>query len=217
MSAFTHPQEGLFLVSVFVDPAHRGAGLADRLLAEVLRWARSRPGATRMTLHVHEDNPRAQGFYRRWGFRDTGVRVPYNLDPTQNEVEMRVEFDEPGNARRGVRDRVRRTPRASPPRSASGRGCRGPVVPLLGPGELRRGWWPGVPPWRTGCARGPPRCTPSPPSRWCWSPPGPDHPGRDGAERQEVTESSLKNNVSVLKRAREPADARVVGDSQSRP
>jgi ribosomal protein S18 acetylase RimI-like enzyme len=96
MSAFTHPQEGLFLVSVFVDPAHRGAGLADRLLAEVLRWARSRPGATRMTLHVHEDNPRAQGFYRRWGFRDTGVRVPYNLDPTQNEVEMRVEFAEPG-------------------------------------------------------------------------------------------------------------------------
>jgi threonine dehydratase len=96
MSAFTHPQQGLFLVSVYVDPDHRGGGLADRLLAEVLRWGRNRPGATGMLLHVHEDNPRAQGFYRRWGFTDTGVRVPYDLDPRRREVEMRVTFDEPG-------------------------------------------------------------------------------------------------------------------------
>ncbi|MBB2901288.1 ribosomal protein S18 acetylase RimI-like enzyme [Kineococcus radiotolerans] len=95
MSVFTHPRQGLFLVSVYVDPAHRGEGLADRVLAEVLRWARTRPGQDGIRLHVHERNPRAQAFYHRWGFRDTGVRVPYHLDPTQREVEMRLAFPGP--------------------------------------------------------------------------------------------------------------------------
>ncbi|WP_432542580.1 GNAT family N-acetyltransferase [Kineococcus sp. SYSU DK002] len=96
MGVFTDPVRGLFLVSVFVDPAHRGGGLADRLLTDVLRWAASRPGATGLSLHVHEDNHRAQAFYRRRGFVDTGVRTPYGLDPTRRELEMRVAFGERG-------------------------------------------------------------------------------------------------------------------------
>lgn len=59
MGTFTDLRQGVFLVSVFVDPAHRGGDVADRLMGEVVRWARSRPGADGMLLHVHEDNPRA--------------------------------------------------------------------------------------------------------------------------------------------------------------
>jgi ribosomal protein S18 acetylase RimI-like enzyme len=102
MSAFTHPRQGLYLVSVHVDPAHRGGGLADRLLTEVLRWARAQPGHDGMRLHVHEQNLRAQAFYRRWGFRDTGLRVPYSLDASQRELEMRLEFARPGAGPRGT-------------------------------------------------------------------------------------------------------------------
>jgi ribosomal protein S18 acetylase RimI-like enzyme len=108
MSAFTHPQQGLFLVSVYVDPEHRGGGLADRLLDEVLRWARTRPGRDGILLHVHEQNSRAQAFYRRRGFRDTGVRVPYNLDPTQREVEMRLTFATPPGGSTGSPTEPRR-------------------------------------------------------------------------------------------------------------
>jgi ribosomal protein S18 acetylase RimI-like enzyme len=92
MGAYTDPVEGLYLVSVFVDPAHRGGDLADRLLAEVLAWARTRPGASGITLHVHERNLRAQAFYRRWGFVENGVRVPYVLDTTAEELEMVLQF-----------------------------------------------------------------------------------------------------------------------------
>jgi GNAT superfamily N-acetyltransferase len=53
------------LVGVYVRPSHRGreAGVADALLDTVVEWARSEGSA--LTLHVHEDNPRAVAYYRR--------------------------------------------------------------------------------------------------------------------------------------------------------
>ncbi|NAZ74965.1 GNAT family N-acetyltransferase [Kineococcus sp. T13] len=95
MSTFTDPERGVFLVSVFVDASQRGAGTADRLLTAVLERVRAE-GAHAVTLHVHEDNARARAFYERRGFRDTGVRVPYALDPARSEVEMRLALDAPG-------------------------------------------------------------------------------------------------------------------------
>ncbi|MEZ0493487.1 GNAT family N-acetyltransferase [Kineococcus sp. TBRC 1896] len=92
MGAFTDPAGGVVLVSVFVEPAHRGGVLADRLLAAVLAWARDVRGVGGITLHVHERNLRAQAFYRRRGFVDHGVRVPYVLDPTSEEIEMELRF-----------------------------------------------------------------------------------------------------------------------------
>jgi len=88
MSARTTPGEGLFLVAVFVDASVRGGGVAAALLRAVLAWAGEQPGADALRLHVHEDNLRAQAFYRRHGFVDTGVRVPHRLDPTRQELEM---------------------------------------------------------------------------------------------------------------------------------
>ena len=92
MSAFVHPVDGPFLVSVFVAPGHRGrgAGVADALLDAALAWVRRQADGGTLLLHVHEDNARARAFYRRRGFAETGVRVPYSLDETTDEVEMRM-------------------------------------------------------------------------------------------------------------------------------
>jgi GNAT superfamily N-acetyltransferase len=84
---------GPLLVGVFVSPSFRGreAGVTDALLDAVEEWARAH-GST-LTLHVHEDNDRAIAFYRRRGYGLTGRTIPYNLDPTKNELEMRRTVD----------------------------------------------------------------------------------------------------------------------------
>jgi GNAT superfamily N-acetyltransferase len=91
MSGFVDRLEvrGPLLVGVFVTAGARGrdAGVADALLDAVEDWARGRGDA--LTLHVHEDNDRAIAFYRRRGYDLTGRTIPYNLDPTRNELEMR--------------------------------------------------------------------------------------------------------------------------------
>ncbi|WP_144124452.1 GNAT family N-acetyltransferase [Catellatospora sichuanensis] len=70
---------------VYVAPAHRGgsAGLASRLMDAAIRWTRDNTDASWLTLGVHEDNQRAQAFYRRIGFAETGKVVPYRLDPAK--------------------------------------------------------------------------------------------------------------------------------------
>ena len=79
---------GLLLIGVYVTPDYRGAtfGVADALLAGIEEWARSR--AESIVLHVHETNFRAQAAYARRGFVFTGRKFPYELDESQNELEM---------------------------------------------------------------------------------------------------------------------------------
>ena len=76
------------VVSVYVAPALRGTGLAARMLDAVVEWARGEAGLSRLHLYVHEDNRRAHAMYRRYGFTDTGATMPYDLDPTEAEIEM---------------------------------------------------------------------------------------------------------------------------------
>ena len=78
-----------YVVAVYVTPSHRGREqrVADRLLDGVEQWARDE-GLTELWLEVHEDNPRAQAFYRRRGYALTGSTRPYDLDPSSNELEM---------------------------------------------------------------------------------------------------------------------------------
>lgn len=59
------------IVGVFVDPAHRGAGVIDALLDAAADWTAQR-GFDTVGLDVHVDNARAQGAYRRAGFVATG-------------------------------------------------------------------------------------------------------------------------------------------------
>ncbi|TFC58558.1 GNAT family N-acetyltransferase [Cryobacterium sp. TMT2-15-1] len=82
------PETGPLLVGVYVAPDYRGSkvGLTDALLTAVEDWARTE--SHQLTLHVHEDNVRARKAYENRGFAATGHSVPYNLDPSRNELEM---------------------------------------------------------------------------------------------------------------------------------
>ncbi|BAU83928.1 acetyltransferase [Streptomyces laurentii] len=93
MNGFLPAPDTAKLVGVWLEPGHRGAGgtgagLAARMLDEVVRWAREETGAKRLTLLVHEENGRAIGFYRRSGFVLTGRTERYPLDVRQSELEM---------------------------------------------------------------------------------------------------------------------------------
>ena len=83
------------LVGVYVTPTHRGsmAGVTDALLDTVEEWARTEGDS--LTLHVHEANPRAIAFYTRRGYESTGRVIPYPLDPSANEFELRKSLATP--------------------------------------------------------------------------------------------------------------------------
>jgi GNAT superfamily N-acetyltransferase len=66
---------GRHLVGMWVDPAFRGRGLADLLVAAVMAWAR-REGAQFVALWVVDGNDRARVFYERLGFEATGEQQP---------------------------------------------------------------------------------------------------------------------------------------------
>ena len=76
------------LISVYVAPGHRGSGLADEMLRQAVEAAGDELGAGLLQLGVHESNLRAQRFYLRHGFQDTGAREPYPLDTEHSEIIM---------------------------------------------------------------------------------------------------------------------------------
>ncbi|MFC8041572.1 GNAT family N-acetyltransferase [Paenarthrobacter sp. NPDC057355] len=91
--AVKHPQDPArplqaVLISVYVAPEYRGLGLADELLQQACEAAGKELGAHSIELGVHEDNARAQAFYRRHGFVITGASRPYPQDTTKLELFM---------------------------------------------------------------------------------------------------------------------------------
>ena len=64
-------EDSVELISMWVAPEHRGTGLADRLVAEVVTWARGRGKPT--GLDVRDENAAAIRAYERAGFVDHGV------------------------------------------------------------------------------------------------------------------------------------------------
>ncbi len=78
------------IVGVFVRPEERGNGLTEVLFDAGLEWAWGR-GAERVRLIVHEENGRAQRFYRKVGFVPSGRTVPLAAAPGETELEFVLE------------------------------------------------------------------------------------------------------------------------------
>lgn len=75
------------LVSMWVDPAARGTGVASLLVDAVLDWARAQDFAE-IALWVLESNARAESLYRKHGFTRTGNTERMPRDASLLEVEM---------------------------------------------------------------------------------------------------------------------------------
>ncbi|WP_329576389.1 GNAT family N-acetyltransferase [Kitasatospora sp. NBC_01250] len=80
------------VIGVFVQPARRGTGVAEQLFRAALAWSWSlaEPRIERVRLHVHEDNLRAQSFYRKVGFEHTGITVLVPGDTPFHEIELAI-------------------------------------------------------------------------------------------------------------------------------
>jgi ribosomal protein S18 acetylase RimI-like enzyme len=76
------------LVSMWVSPAHRRAGIAADLVQAVVGWGRE-IGATTVDLWVTRGNDAAVRLYEAAGFRLTGEHQPLPSDPCKDELRMR--------------------------------------------------------------------------------------------------------------------------------
>jgi GNAT superfamily N-acetyltransferase len=81
------------LISMWVDPVTRGAGLGTRLVGAVAGWARA-GGARQVELWVVEENDLAIALYRRCGFDATPDRQPYPNRPGLDELRMALQIGE---------------------------------------------------------------------------------------------------------------------------
>ena len=75
------------VVSMWVDPASRRAGVGEALIDAVVKWAAAR-AVRELKLMVTSVNEGAISFYERMGFRMTGETAVYPNDATIIEFEM---------------------------------------------------------------------------------------------------------------------------------
>ena len=72
-------EEGVRLLQLFLLPEAQGKGIGAHVLGRVLEEARR--GQRRVALQVLKSNPRARGFYQRYGFAVTGeTETHYNME-----------------------------------------------------------------------------------------------------------------------------------------
>lgn len=81
-----NPMSG-HVISMWVDPGYRRAGVGNALIEALKEWGRSR-GLHQLRLMVTSVNTGAIRFYERLGFGMTGKTEPYPNDPDIVEYEM---------------------------------------------------------------------------------------------------------------------------------
>jgi GNAT superfamily N-acetyltransferase len=84
--------EARWLYGMYVDPTHRGTGIARELVHAVADWARGE-GVRTLGLHVTESIPRARAFYAKVGFTDTGLREPMVRDNELTLITMTTDLE----------------------------------------------------------------------------------------------------------------------------
>jgi ribosomal-protein-alanine N-acetyltransferase len=77
----------LHINSIAVDEAHRRAGVATKLMHEVLSRAAA-GGVRSATLEVRESNVAGRALYERLGFRVEGARRGYYQNPPEDALVM---------------------------------------------------------------------------------------------------------------------------------
>lgn len=75
------------VTTIAVDPEYRGQHIGERLLIGLLDAAIAR-GARWMTLEVRRSNVTAQTLYKKYGFREIGVRKAYYSDNREDAIVM---------------------------------------------------------------------------------------------------------------------------------
>ncbi len=75
------------ITTIAMHPGHRGSGLGELLLASLIDTAYT-IGAKWVTLEVRVSNHVAQSLYRKYGFREEGVRHRYYSDNQEDALIM---------------------------------------------------------------------------------------------------------------------------------
>ncbi|HET9945384.1 MAG TPA: N-acetyltransferase [Actinomycetes bacterium] len=70
--AFDDSDSTYALGGIVVDHRHQGRGLGRAVLDALVAHVRAQPQPGIVVLTVHDDNERARGLYRRYGFEETG-------------------------------------------------------------------------------------------------------------------------------------------------
>jgi [ribosomal protein S18]-alanine N-acetyltransferase len=115
------------ITTIGVLPALRGFGLGEHLLAHTIEVAQQRQ-AKRVTLEVRVSNEAAQALYRKYTFKEEGVRKRYYSDDGEDALIMWSDrIDEPAFLDRfaelqaSSRERVRQAPPPTLARARMGR------------------------------------------------------------------------------------------------
>jgi [ribosomal protein S18]-alanine N-acetyltransferase len=82
----------LHLLNVAVDPAWRRHGIGERLVRFLLQIAQKR-GVRKGTLEVRASNLPAQQLYRKFGFREVGIRRNYYQGPAEHALLFQCDID----------------------------------------------------------------------------------------------------------------------------
>lgn len=92
-----------YINNVAVAPQFRRQGVADELIAALVRFGRAKLAF--LTLEVRASNAPAIALYAKHGFRETGRRKNYYDDPKEDAILMTLEFDhETESAEQGTTD-----------------------------------------------------------------------------------------------------------------
>ena len=75
------------VTTIAVHPKYRGAGLGELLLLRMIDTARG-VRARWLTLEVRKSNDVAQALYRKYSFKEMGVRRPYYSDNGEDALVM---------------------------------------------------------------------------------------------------------------------------------
>lgn len=93
---FAEDEDGVpraHVISMWVDPQYRRAGVGSLLIDGLKTWARER-GLRGLTLLVTSVNEGAIDFYERIGFQKSGEIKPYPNDSSLFEYEMLLGLEE---------------------------------------------------------------------------------------------------------------------------